>query len=75
MIGQKVEWPEPVLEKLRSFQSDHYTQEETYDYIVQFCFLEKNSPYRINKVCISRKLKQKEDSYAFFSNIIAMMLL
>jgi hypothetical protein len=34
MIGKKVEWPEPMLEKLLSLYSDHYTQEETNDYMI-----------------------------------------
>jgi len=36
MNERKVIWPEPILGKLHSFSSEHYTAEESYDHIVQF---------------------------------------
>ncbi|WP_156396464.1 hypothetical protein [Paenibacillus sp. Soil724D2] len=34
MNSNQVIWPEPIVEKLRSFRSQHFTPEETYDFIV-----------------------------------------
>jgi hypothetical protein len=31
----KVFWPEPIINKLRSFQSRYFTPQESYDYIIQ----------------------------------------
>ncbi len=35
MKSNQVIWTEPIVEKLRSFRSEHFTPEETYDFIVQ----------------------------------------
>lgn len=35
MKSRQVIWSEPMIEKLRSFRSEHFTSEETYDFIVQ----------------------------------------
>lgn len=35
MRAKKVEWPLPVIEKFRSFRNEHFSPEESYDYIVQ----------------------------------------
>ena len=35
MNVNEVIWPEPILIKLFTYQSDHFTPEESYDYIVQ----------------------------------------
>jgi mRNA-degrading endonuclease RelE of RelBE toxin-antitoxin system len=31
----QVDWPEPIINKLKSFQSIHFTPQESFDYIVQ----------------------------------------
>lgn len=38
MKPDHVEWPGPVNKKLRSFYSDHFTAEESYDFITQLTF-------------------------------------
>jgi hypothetical protein len=35
MKSEQVIWPRPVIDKLRSFRSEHFTPKETYDFIVQ----------------------------------------
>ena len=35
MNVKEVIWPEPVMKKLFTFQSEHFTSEESYDYVVQ----------------------------------------
>jgi plasmid stabilization system protein ParE len=35
MKSNRVIWPEPVREKLLIFRSEHFTPEETYDFLVQ----------------------------------------
>jgi mRNA-degrading endonuclease RelE of RelBE toxin-antitoxin system len=31
----RIDWPEPIINKLKSFQSGHFTPQESYDYIFQ----------------------------------------
>lgn len=35
MNVNEVIWPEPIMRKLFTYQSEHFTTEESYDYIVQ----------------------------------------
>jgi hypothetical protein len=35
MNVNEVIWPEPIIKKLFTNQSEHFTSEESYDYIVQ----------------------------------------
>jgi hypothetical protein len=35
MKVNEVVWPEPIMKKIFTYQSEHFTSEESYDYIVQ----------------------------------------
>jgi hypothetical protein len=35
MKVKQVVWPKPVINKLKTFSNEHFTLEESYDYIVQ----------------------------------------
>ncbi|MCP3775533.1 hypothetical protein NLX71_19870 [Paenibacillus sp. MZ04-78.2] len=35
MKKNQVVWPEPIIEKLRSFRGEHFTSEETYNFIAK----------------------------------------
>lgn len=38
MKSKRIIWPVPIREKLLTFRSEHFTAEETYDYLIQFIF-------------------------------------
>jgi hypothetical protein len=67
MIAEKVEWPEPVLNKLRSFTSQHFSPEEIYDYIVQLII--EAEDLLLNQV-LSKSYIEESGVYKGFSRIV-----
>jgi plasmid stabilization system protein ParE len=67
MNVKEVVWPEPVLNKLRTFQSEHFTAEESYDYIKQFVLETEN--LLLNPV-IGKSYTEESGEYRGYSRIV-----
>lgn len=67
MKTKQVIWPEPIVTKLRSFRSEHFTPEETYDYIVQLIL--ETEELLLNPV-IGRTYVEEYGEFKGFSRIV-----
>jgi hypothetical protein len=67
MKSKKVIWPEPVVTKLRSFRSEHFTLEETYDFIVQLIL--ETEELLLNPI-VGRTYVEEYGEYRGYSRVV-----
>lgn len=67
MKVKEVTWPEPIIKKLFTSQSEHFTSEESYDYIVQLIL--ETEDKLLNPV-LGKTYIEEYGEYSCFSRIL-----
>lgn len=67
MNKKYVLWPDPIIKRLQNFRSEHFTPEETYDYIVQFIL--ETEDLLLNQI-LSKTYTEEIGEYRGFSRIV-----